>query len=77
MVISAHIHACSLLAVGRQFDLQDGVATSQAWIDTLQWPHRQAFEYAKRRVWRLPVWISCFDGASALHADAGMQRIAS
>ncbi len=38
-----------------QFDLQDGVATSQAWIDTLQWPGRRAFWGADRRVWRLPV----------------------
>ena len=62
-VTSQHINGCSCLAVGRQFDIQDGVATSQAWIDTLQWPQRHAFQHARRRVWRLPVRVY----ASVLH----------
>lgn len=36
-----------------QFDLQDGVATSQEWLDTLEWSGRDAFWNAPSHVWRL------------------------
>lgn len=34
------------------FDLQDGPATSEAWIDSLQWPGREAFAASSRAIWR-------------------------
>lgn len=48
------VHIPVLLYQG-QFDLQDGVATSQAWISTLRWPGQRAFKHAKRHIWRLPI----------------------
>lgn len=36
-----------------QFDAQDGPATSEAWIDDLDWPGREEFWYAERKIWRV------------------------
>jgi len=36
-----------------QFDLRDGVASNEAWIPRIDWPGREAFFNATRKVWRV------------------------
>lgn len=55
--------ALPVLLYQGQMDLQDGPAGTEEWVSQLDWPSKQAFQNAKRRLWRVP------DGPSAA-ADA-------
>jgi vitellogenic carboxypeptidase-like protein len=51
-MVEALIPQLPVLLYQGQFDIQDGVASSEAWMRTISWEHSPSFWASERRLWK-------------------------